>query len=223
MPARKLHATKQGTLAFTAGKRTTSTGTKGKASQPTLKRAVSSPAEPSTPDVIEIDDSDNDTVGDDIESEDDYVPDVDKQRGKRKLSAESESDDDEEHMLKRRKVRVTNKGVFGSRDGTENIGRSDARAAPTKAKARGAKARASLDESDAAAKALRKKKGELDDLPQDGRWRKHYGAVREKMGNLEPGEHCSVFTHAPRSGICVVLGCLGSLAIATHRIQMVSA
>ncbi|EPT02957.1 hypothetical protein FOMPIDRAFT_1142917 [Fomitopsis schrenkii] len=103
-------------------------------------------------------------------------------------------------MLKRRKVRVTNKGVFGSRDGTENIGRSDARAAPTKAKARGAKARASLDESDAAAKALRKKKGELDDLPQDGRWRKHYGAVREKMGNLEPvhGEDQSPVDHILR-------------------------
>lgn len=197
MPARKPSATKQGTLAFTAGKRTTSTGAKGKASRPTLGRAASSPVEPSTPDVIEIDDSDDHVVVDEIESEDDFHPDVEKQRGKRKPATESisNSEDDEERMPKRRKLRGTNaarKGVFGSRDSTENIGEFSARAAPAKVKARGAKARTTVNESGAASKALKKGKGELDDLPKDGRWRKHYGAVREKMGNLEPGEYPSV-------------------------------
>lgn len=196
MPARKPPATKQGTLSFTAGKRTT-TGIKGKASRPALKRAVSSPVEPPTPDVIELSDSDDHYV-DDIESEDDLVPDAEKQRGKRKPAAESVSDseDDEEHMPKRRRLCRTSsgrKGVFGSRDGTENISRPNHSIAPTKVKTRGAKARTTLDEPNFVANALRKGKGELDDLPKDGRWTKHYGIVREKMGNLEPGECRSIF------------------------------
>ena len=205
MPARK-PATKQGTLSFTAGKRTTSAGTKGKASRPSLKRAASSPIEPPTPDVIEIYDSDDHVVADEIESEDDFCPDDEKQGAKRKPAVESISESEEEERVpKRRKLRTTpatRKGVFGSRDGTENIGESHSKAAPPKARARGAKARASLDESSAAAKTLKKGKGELDDLPKDGRWRRHYGAVREKMGNIEPGESHSIF--ALELDICAV-------------------
>ncbi|KAH9832550.1 DNA polymerase delta, subunit 4-domain-containing protein [Rhodofomes roseus] len=201
MPTKRSTPMKQGTLAFTAGRRTATTGSKGKVSRPTTKRTLSSSAEPTIPDVIEIDGSDHDVLPDEIESDSDFET---TRQGKRKSAPAGESisePEEAEPAPKRRKLRgaaAGKKGVFGSRDGTENIEKTEAGVLPVKAKARSAKARTSIEGSGQLARIT--KKGELDDLPKDGRWTKHYGAVREKMGNLEPvhGEGRSPVDHILR-------------------------
>lgn len=195
MPAKGSSPLKQGILGFAAGKRTAATTSNDKASRATAKRAPSSSVEQVTPDIIEIDSSDHGVVVNDIDNDSDLdVPPKAQRNGKRKSAAESisegEGEGEEGHALKRRKLRGAHagtNGVFGSRDGTENILKSNA-GAPVKAKGRGGKASASLDGSGRVGQVFVNGKGELDDLPRDGRWTQHYGAVREKMGNLEPGE-----------------------------------
>ncbi|KZT67334.1 hypothetical protein DAEQUDRAFT_396188 [Daedalea quercina L-15889] len=189
MPTRRPTSMKQGTLAFTSGKRTTSTGSKAKASRPITKRSLSSSVEPTAPDVIHIGSSDDAVSAEEIQSDSDFGTTRKQQsKGKRKPDAESisEGESEDEPAPKKRKLRggaADRKGVFGSREGAENIEKPDVAAAPVKAKARRAKARTSFDEP---SPRIERGKGELDDLPRDGRWTKHYGAVREKMGNLEP-------------------------------------
>lgn len=70
--------------------------------------------------------------------------------------------------LKRRKLlSKRTKSVFGSREGVENVIDVDAPTVENK---------------------IVEERQSLDVLKRSGKLRKHYGVVREKMGNIDPGE-----------------------------------
>lgn len=157
---------RQGTLSFTASKRAASTGSlnpKVKGAKALSARASSLLTKAEVPETIEIVSSSSEDESDFRNLEDeDAVPSV----SRRNAGVESEEG---EPALKRRRLRTHDeakiKSVFDSREGAENVDSQ-------KDDVKGAKAG----------------KGKPDLRDRTGRWRKHYGVVRTKMGNLKPSE-----------------------------------
>ncbi|KAI0923510.1 hypothetical protein AcV5_009032 [Taiwanofungus camphoratus] len=155
---------RQGTLSFTASKRAASTGSlnpKVKGAKALSARASSLLTKAEVPETIEIVSSSSEDESDFRNLEDeDAVPSV----SRRNAGVESEEG---EPALKRRRLRTHDeariKSVFDSREGAENVDSQ-------KDDVKGAKAG----------------KGKPDLRDRTGRWRKHYGVVRTKMGNLKP-------------------------------------
>ncbi|PCH36398.1 hypothetical protein WOLCODRAFT_140394, partial [Wolfiporia cocos MD-104 SS10] len=153
---------KQGKLGFSSTKRAASTGSastaKSKPTRSTTKRTRSSLAESSS----EVSSSDEEGSVRAGEAGAVTSGTAKSTVGKRK------SANDGQTTVKKRRLRAK---VFGSRDGAENAGEEISEDA---VKAVGS------------APAGEVEKGKLDLKNLKGRWRKHYGVVREKMGNLEP-------------------------------------
>lgn len=178
--SRRAALLKQGTLGFSSTKRAASTGSIGKAkgsgkpARPTTKRA-SGPEE-----VIEVTDGSSDNVSEkESEGEGEVGSDG---TGELEVSRAER----EERGVKRRRIGM---GVFGSRNGAENVlvpdedlgesaNRSPVAAEGETKKGRTTTARKGAQENDT--------RVALD--PRDKRWRRHFGEVRAKMGNLEPSE-----------------------------------
>ncbi|GBE86735.1 predicted protein [Sparassis crispa] len=162
-------ALKQGTLSFADAKRTGSTGSlaKGKPAKGKLAHASSTASKPAKPAAVINVSSDSDV---DVDEEEgfDFEEEIEVEEGSGNTIRKSRSESGEPALKRRRteepksvKGGAKVKAVFDSREGEENAG---------------------------VAKGAKKDKGKakLDLKDRAGRWRKHYGVVREKMGHLEP-------------------------------------
>ncbi|CCM01366.1 uncharacterized protein FIBRA_03416 [Fibroporia radiculosa] len=164
---------KQGVLGFNAAKRAASSGFSKRDARPSTKRTLSSTASSDKSNAIEIssDSSDEDdhnaqNSGENRETESQST--VSRTNASRKLGTVGPFGREGEPVSKKRRAV---KGVFDSRDGTENI--EAAESTPSEE----AKVKHLTVDDD---------KSSLDLKDRSGRWRKHYGIVREKMGNIEP-------------------------------------